>query len=116
MGKNQIWNLRLNLNEWRASIGLLETEADWAAWAHGLWRGLEGGTCKGSPSEAWEAGWSVGNDSREEAERFAAKSAEFGKKSAEARKTRGLQGTLQGPCMVPYQFGQGTPQPIPNPQ
>ena len=76
------WNVRLNLDEFSAAMGMVESDAEGMAFLRGFHRGLSGGDAPDGKLEAWYAGWKVGNASRVEAEHHREQSARGGKVSA----------------------------------
>ena len=68
MGIARTWQIRINLDDVNAAVMLMETDAEMAAFARGLVRGLNAGTLKDGASDAYFSGWQIGNDGRTSAE------------------------------------------------
>ena len=68
MGIARTWQIRVNLDDINAAVMLMETDAEMAAFARGLVRGLNAGSLKDGASDAYFSGWQIGNDGRTSAE------------------------------------------------
>lgn len=78
MSRARTWSVRLSVDELNASICLLETDEELAAWARGLMRGLNGGEDKAGASDAYSEGWEIGLSAREKADSLRAECAKVG--------------------------------------
>ena len=74
----------MSVDELNASICLLETDAEMAAWARGLMRGLNAGDNKPGASDPYSEGWHVGRASRQKADELRAQLSENGGGDKEA--------------------------------
>ena len=84
MSRNRTWSVRLSVDELNASICLLETDAEMAAWARGLMRGLNAGDNKPGASDPYSEGWHVGRAARQKADELRAQLSENGGSDKEA--------------------------------
>lgn len=78
MSRARTWSVRLSVDELNASICLLETDAEMAAWARGLMRGLNAGENKPGASDPYTEGWQVGRAARQKADDLRAQLSENG--------------------------------------
>ena len=79
------WSVRISINDLNASIFLLESDAEVAAWARGLMRGLNSGDAKDGASKAYASGWEIGSAAREKADAIRAGLAENGRAGGVAK-------------------------------
>ena len=82
------WSVRLSINDLNASIFLLESDAEVAAWARGLMRGLNAGEAKEDASKAYASGWEIGSAAREKADAIRAGLAENGRAGGVAKASK----------------------------
>jgi hypothetical protein len=87
MSRARTWSVRLSVDELNASICLLETDAEMAAWARGLMRGLNAGDNKPGASDPYSEGWHVGRAARQKADDLRAQLSENGGSDKEANAT-----------------------------
>ena len=78
MSRARTWSVRLSVDELNASICLLETDAEMAAWARGLMRGLNAGDNKPGASDPYSEGWRAGRAARQKADDLRAQLSENG--------------------------------------
>lgn len=79
------WSIRLSVDDLNASIYLLESDSEVAAWTRGLMRGLNNGDAKDSASHAYSCGWEIGKSAREKADKIRAGLAENGSAGGKAK-------------------------------
>ena len=83
----RIFSVRLNLDDFFASVGTCDTDADRTAWLRGFQIGALGGASKPEWGEYKLAGYKVGNAAHVGVLEFRQKQSEKGKASAAARST-----------------------------
>ena len=84
------WSVRLSISDLNASIFLLETDAEVAAWARGLMRGLNAGEAKEGASSSYFSGWEIGAIARAKADSIRAGLAENGRAGGLAKSGKRL--------------------------
>lgn len=103
---SRIWNLRLNLDEFNALVGMAFSETDKANTLNGLMAGLNGASLPEGCSSGVRAAFEVASRWRQEAEGFVNSQSIAGKASAEARKKK--FGSAQPPKVVRTGFEQAS--------
>ena len=78
MSRARTWSVRLSVDDLNASICLLESDEELAAWTRGLMRGLNGGEVKAGASSSYSEGWEIGVVAREKADCLRAECAKVG--------------------------------------
>ena len=78
MSRARTWSVRLSVDDLNASICLLESDEELAAWTRGLMRGLNGGEVKTDASSSYSEGWEIGAAAREKADCLRAECAKIG--------------------------------------
>ncbi|MBA4274816.1 MAG: hypothetical protein C0436_04085 [Alphaproteobacteria bacterium] len=94
----RIWNLRINLDEFNAALGSVFTDEDRALLLQGMGLGFNGGLCSNTVPAPFRTGYTIGAESRNEADGYQQKKSIAGLASAETRKER--YGTAQ-PSKLP---------------
>lgn len=104
MASKRIWNVRLNVDAFNASMASFDSDQERLSFLGGLHSGLNGGCKKDGKSDAWVAGWGIAENCLSEAKAFSDKQRER------------VNNRYHGSTVVEPRNSHGTTELLPNEQ